>query len=976
MQALRALCTRCTLATVLLLACTAYGEDAKNVLAFDRMPNRTVADWEGHITLRDGGLVVNASDKGAALFNLDPPIDLSKRLDQPLYLVAKRGEKWTDTSGAFTNIFLIDADGTQKHLRVNNWDLPHSGLKPAATATQQTLADGKIIAGESDGVFDASRIVRIDLKGNWSDRDYSVFWVALKTQPRRNTQADPSKDPVITGSPPHIQHLGMVSPQMLGVTIDAQRRVAGQQTPYTAQPGDTVDDHPMKTRWVRREGQIIGSLIGREDQTLMPFDTLEGAPLKTGWTGRPSSYRLVNPDGSDPRYAAPVEPLAVHRKSKPTDEARLGSWAFGYPMRHTLYLELPEALQPGASYELRLIDHQPALQPQAFVFDPTQLRSEAVRVSHIGFRPSDLVKVGYLSLWMGDGGPLDYPEGLPFHVIDASGNVAYTGTTELSLAKDQTEAGRGRNYSSTDVHRLDFSPINQPGTYRLVVEGIGCSHAFEIKDDVWVEPFRISMMGLLHHRSGIELGPPFTDYRRPATMVPGQDGFMVYAAQTTVLNRDGSKVNQNQIFHKLMETGTQTPVPQAVGGYMDAGDWDRRVEHLVATRMLLELFEFHPDYFTELTLNLPEAETRNTLPDLLDEAVFNLDFYRRLQTAEGGVRGWVESVSHPRFGEASWQESLAVYATEPEPWASYLFAATAARFARVSDAIDAELAETYRSAALRAFDWSEAELSGWDAETLHLRDARNLAAVELYRLTGAPRFHDVFLDTTAFDQPRPGPQQWQQYHQREAAYAYAAIDNHPVDTTVQQHARNALLAEANQRAEMSTQTGFGWTNDPLAWVGWGQQSALVHSLSLVRAHALTGEPRYLAAIQRAVQFGVGANPLNLSLTTGIGHDWPRNPLHVDALVTNQPAPAGITIYGPDDPAPRGPDAKPYWANLKIIRGHAIHPPIQTWPALESHWDFHAHPASSEYTIMQTLGPAAYFRGYLAAISPPPQSGNR
>jgi len=187
-----------------------------------------------------------------------------------------------------------------------------------------------------------------------------------------------------------------------------------------------------------------------------------------------------------------------------------------------------------------------------------------------------------------------------------------------------------------------------------------------------------------------------------------------------------------------------------------------------------------------------------------------------------------------------------------------------------------------------------------------------------------------------------------------------------VDAQVQTHARRALLAEADQRAQMSLATGFGWTNDPMGWVGWGQQSALTYSLSLVRADALTGEAKYLAALCRAAQFGAGANPLNITLTTGVGHDWPRHPLHIDSRVTNQPPPAGITVYGPLDPVPHGPDRPLDWATRKMQEAHAIHPEARAWPALESYWDIFMHPASAEYTVFQTIGPNAYLWGYLAA----------
>ena len=104
-------------------------------------------------------------------------------------------------------------------------------------------------------------------------------------------------------------------------------------------------------------------------------------------------------------------------------------------------------------------------------------------------------------------------------------------------------------------------------------------------------------------------------------------------------------------FGQLVKNATDRIVPDAWGGYMDAGDWDRRIQHLVVSRYLLDLADLFPAFFTNLSLNIPESD--NDLPDIVDEALFNLDCYRRMQTAEGGIRGGhrIRGASAPRRGE-------------------------------------------------------------------------------------------------------------------------------------------------------------------------------------------------------------------------------------------------------------------------------------------------------------------------------------
>ena len=128
---------------------------------------------------------------------------------------------------------------------------------------------------------------------------------------------------------------------------------------------------------------------------------------------------------------------------------------------------------------------------------------------------------------------------------------------------------------------------------------------------------------------------------------------------------------------------------------MDAGDWDRRSQHLSVTYGLLELLRDVPrKHFRELRLTLPPDEAGNGIPDLLDEALWNVAFYQRLQTDDGGVRGGIEQTGHPSFGQTSWQESLLAAAFEPRtPRRRTTSRATAAKLAGAARTLhDAERA--------------------------------------------------------------------------------------------------------------------------------------------------------------------------------------------------------------------------------------------------------------------------------------------
>jgi endoglucanase len=316
---------------------------------------------------------------------------------------------------------------------------------------------------------------------------------------------------------PRITHVATVAPDILGVTVESGHVEYAKQIPYQKQDGDVFDDPKQPhTVWVNRNGQTIGALVGPKQDTIYGFDRLSGEQLDTAWLDKPTSYTITSKD--DPRYSGGISPLQVHRKSKPTDMAQTGPWQFDWALRHILYFQLPQPLQEGKTYTLRFNGGN--LPAYEYSHRPMQQRSEAVHVSQIGFRPDDPAKVAFLSLWMGSGGPAIYTAGTPFRVVnDATGKVVFDGKIALSKAgEDKTEDPYNRNYSGTDVYLMDFSELQTPGRYRVLVDGIGGSYPFEIREGVWRDAFQVSAKASTSnavefpsaHRTAISHGPgPF-----------------------------------------------------------------------------------------------------------------------------------------------------------------------------------------------------------------------------------------------------------------------------------------------------------------------------------------------------------------------------------------------------------------------------------------------------------------------------------
>jgi len=775
--------------------------------------------------------------------------------------------------------------------------------------------------------------------------------------------------------PPWISHVATVAPNVLCIEIDACKIIPRVQIPYTRVPSDVIIEGgetglgEKRNMSVVRDGFPLGNLVGKDRKTITLHDRLIGKHLETDVADKTSSYTISS--RSDNNYKEALSPVKVSRKTKPTnwtdtswqtDQEQLGT------AKHFIYLELSHSLKEGNTYLINLPELNLDRSAIYYIHDPVYARSEAVHVSQIGFRADDPEKNAFLSIWMGNGGGYSYPEDIEFSLIDDKTNEkVYTGKGILHWKADVPEGiGSEINHSGTDLIRLDFSDFQSPGRYRVSVEGIGCGYPFNIdEENTWKRAFEISMKGHFNHRSGINLLPPFTDFSRPRVFHPA-DGVKVYQSTTSLLN-SGNGLNamgtDRNNFGNLVAGITDELVMESWGGMMDAGDWDRRINHLFTTRLYLELFELNPEYFKDIVLNIPESG--NEIPDIVDEALFGLDIYRRMQTPEGGIRGGAESSEHPIEGSTSWQETQTVLAYAPDHWSSYLYTGVAARAAYVLKMLGKnEEAQIWEQSAVKAMEWAEVEYEKWISapEYAQVRDRakntvpteRNLAAVELYRLTLDDRWHQVYLST-----------QNQENNRTEASFVYARLNEKLVNKKARENAEKSVIAVAERLVEISANNAYGITAaSPGRPIGaYSSAYTIPADPTLVRAHHLSGDSKYLKTILRSTLYVAGANPMNLSLTTGLGEIYVQNPLHEDSRHTGTPAPLGITVFGPFELSQGYARAG---SAMETRINSYLTPGVANWPTSESFFDVFWIVPMNEYVIDRPLGQAAYIWGYLAS----------
>lgn len=748
---------------------------------------------------------------------------------------------------------------------------------------------------------------------------------------------------------PCICSVSAAAKNILLITVQQGKVTGGVQIPYQAEEGESLEQdggNPALV-YIVKNGERIGVKV--EDRQLgtrrFPFEHIVGEKLDVDAAENPESYRVNG-----------LRPLRVYRKTKPNNIADPYN---EYTYRHCIYLVCDSRFEPGADIELAI---RPGLfdREKVTVRLSPGLRSEAIHVNQLGHRPDDPSKKAYLSTWMGLGGGVSYDDIRDFFIIDEKDRRVFQGSVALNHTGEIIPIGKDEISSLCPVYEMDYSDFSDEGIFRVLVPELGCSFPFSIGErDTWLSGFRASMNALYCQRSGIVTGKPYSEFERPRCYHP-EDGQVVYQSGCSLfesgngLNCYGTDVNN---FENLVRKGTDQKVENAWGGYFDACDWDRRIQHLKASRLHTELFLMFPDFFKGLALSIPESG--NGIPDILNEALYNIDFYKRLQLPDGGIRGGIEQEEHPVLGQCGWQDTWKAYAYAPDFWSSYYYASAASRMAYALLKIRPELSAEYRKSAEEAFAYGERtyhealEREGhkWTRRAHEgVATERENASCDLFRLTLDADYERIYLSI-------------RQDKNYDADFAYGTRAEGIGDERIKRRCRQAIIDAAEQAVENGKKLPYGLTSENLATERAGTWSSFCttpRNVQLIRAHYLTGNADYLRAALAAEDFAAGANPDNLCFTTGVGARSPENILHHDSRMTGQKPPAGITVFGPQD-FNHPDDALP-----RLLRADFLWPGAYAWPTFEGYLDIYRYPCVTEYTVQGTIGPNAYRWGYLAA----------
>ncbi len=615
----------------------------------------------------------------------------------------------------------------------------------------------------------------------------------------------------------------------------------------------------------------LGHSFAAGDDTLKVF----GKRLDVTAAVQTADWTISSPD--DKAFGA-VKPIAVYRKSKPmnTDNTLTSE------LDHWLFIKLPSPMKQGCTYTVAIPESAHSDQTIGEVtYDICNSMSEAVHVNIIGYAPEQPVKAADLYLWMGDGGQRDYSSFVGkkvwlYNVATKKKRQVGTVTFWKSQSEYKNEANK-KNDTGSDVWNIDFR-CSTPGRYRLVVEDVGCSMDFDIKSDVYFEPYRYSVRGYYYMRLGEKPNPSITPVPRQPAFIPEVDpvGFTVYKTDLHPWHPDWRKIGgdvwdephfkpalKSEFWkHRLPGNPTNTEVR---GGHSDAFDWDRHLAHVSNIYDLLLPYFLTNGKISEDNLGI--TESGNGIPDIIDEARNEVDFFLSIRDGEAYSQG----VTNP---STEWTIMFQAGCTTMAAWANAANCAMLADCFRIAG--NKELQEYYTSEAITAFRFASRQENQQLDDVQHIGDGpmkghdfRQMAAAFLYNSTGDRSWEDIMAEGSIVKSPqsriwntREGYQIW-----GTAAYLNCPRERHYPDLYANMKSSVNYEADLLHVRPSSLRPSRRTTND----ARW-QTSENLQLVML--AHFASSDKARRQALEKALYIDadwcLGRNPSNTVEMTGLG----------------------------------------------------------------------------------------------------------
>ncbi len=522
-----------------------------------------------------------------------------------------------------------------------------------------------------------------------------------------------------------------------------------------------------------------------------------------------------------------------------------------------------------------------------FTWNGDSSHSSAIHVNQAGYLPGK-PKYAYLTQYAGwksgqDNATLDVDFGdlKMFKIVDAdTGKDAFEGKIALSPVCQKDGAAVKDRLSDSRVWELCFTGFDTPGRYRIVVPGVGASYPFAINAKAYNHVLGTLMRGFYHQRCGTELTTEFTRFPHP----------LCHKDDARIPAVEEYKCDEADFYPQ--EAGKTHPCAK---GHHDAGDYGKYVSNgsLVVFNLLLP-FEVFPEKMRFDNSPLPNAG--NGIPDLIDEAKWELDWLANMQDDDGLVFLLVKPDPGMSYEDAVAGRPTSKFDKQRSLWWKDLhvtgaYAAALARAARTPDIVTHYPADAkmYLERARKAWDacMKHTDKDGepndmvkgphHSGSYLKAKDEYCWAAVELWLTTGEQKYHDYFLKHF---KPKDSTQWgwWPLFvHAGAAVRAYVFGTREGKNPEMLKECTSYVVGAARSTADWQKgwATRCSFAEDPYRFGKWGwYYLSEISSYNLLTASVLVGEPerkRFIDAALFNADQELGNSADDVSSISGTGY---------------------------------------------------------------------------------------------------------
>ena len=433
-----------------------------------------------------------------------------------------------------------------------------------------------------------------------------------------------------------------------------------------------------------------------------------------------------------------------------------------------------------------------------------------------------------------------------FQVINSGTNkVVYTGKISKSF---ENETADETNWYG------DFSKVTEAGKYYVQTESLGKSYEFEIGNDIYSEVSTDILKMLYMQRCGTELTTQFAG------------DFAHEACHTT----------------KAKIYGTDQYIDVS-GGWHDAGDYGRYVvpgAKTVADLMLA--YQFNPSAFND-SIGIPESG--NKIPDILDEARYELTWMLKMQDqSSGGVYHKVTCADFPETIMPQ-DETQELIVSRISDAATADFAAVMAMAYETYKSFDEGFANKCLAAAKKAWEYvgnkkklgafgNPAEIKTGEYGDSTLTDEMMWADAQLFKVTGESKYLDHFKDIYNYGYIGLGWADVGAYGQ----YAILSTDKSKVGEEFYNRVKKAFLENATFILRHIDDDGYKVS------IGeqypWGSNMfAANDAMFLIMTNKIEPDSKYMDNAIYDINYLFGTNPMSMTYVTGEGDVSPTGTHH-------------------------------------------------------------------------------------------------